>query len=126
MIGSKRNGRKAMIALRAMAGRSRRPVARAHSDKVDLYFRKCALASLRLSHILRKTGVHFSGKCSSAGFMAVMLALVATSAAAESYPARPVTIVTPFAAGSQTDAAARLVGQYLQDALGQSFVIENK
>jgi tripartite-type tricarboxylate transporter receptor subunit TctC len=115
-----------MIALRAMAGRSWRPVARAHSDKVDLYFRKCALASLRLSHFLRKTGVHFSGKCSGAGFVAVVLALVATSAAAETYPARPVTIVTPFAAGSQTDAAARLVGQYLQDALGQSFVIENK
>jgi hypothetical protein len=42
---------------------------RAHSEKVELRFRKCAsecaLASLRLSHFLRKTGVHFSGKCSN-------------------------------------------------------------
>ncbi len=55
-----------------------------------------------------------------------LLLLATTSAAADTYPARSVTIVTPFAAGSQTDAAARLVGQFLQDALGQSFVIENK
>lgn len=50
----------------------------------------------------------------------------AASAMAESYPSRPVTIITPFAAGSQTDAAARLISQQLQEALGQSFVIENK
>ena len=54
------------------------------------------------------------------------LVLAASPAAAETYPARSVTIVTPFAAGSQTDAAARLLGQYLQEALGQTFVIENK
>ena len=52
--------------------------------------------------------------------------IVATAAGAEKYPARTVTIITPFAAGSQTDAAARLVGQSLQDALGGSFIIENK
>jgi tripartite-type tricarboxylate transporter receptor subunit TctC len=44
----------------------------------------------------------------------------------EPYPARTVAIVTPFAAGSQTDAAARIVGQYMQDMLGHGFVIENK
>ena len=61
-----------------------------------------------------------------------MLASLASPAAmsvpawADPYPTRTVTIVTPFAAGSQTDAAARLVGQYLQDALGHAFVIENK
>jgi tripartite-type tricarboxylate transporter receptor subunit TctC len=54
------------------------------------------------------------------------LAAAATGAGAETYPARPVTIVTPFAAGSQTDAAARLIAQSLQETLGGSFVIENK
>ena len=49
-----------------------------------------------------------------------------SAAAADTYPARPVTIITPFAAGSQTDAAARLISQQLQETLGQSFVIENK
>ena len=57
----------------------------------------------------------------------VALALTgAVPAAADTYPSRPVTIVTPFAAGSQTDAAARVVAQQFQEMLGQSFVIENK
>jgi tripartite-type tricarboxylate transporter receptor subunit TctC len=37
-----------------------------------------------------------------------------------------VTIVTPFAAGSVTDATARIVGQILQEALGRPVVVENK
>jgi tripartite-type tricarboxylate transporter receptor subunit TctC len=46
--------------------------------------------------------------------------------AAETYPAHPITILTPFAAGSVTDAAARLLAQTLQESLGQSFVVENR
>ena len=46
--------------------------------------------------------------------------------AADRYPSRPVTFVVPYTAGSQTDSVARLIGQYLQEALGQPFVIENK
>ena len=53
-------------------------------------------------------------------------AVVAASPAAAQYPTRQVTIVVPFAPGSVTDAAARLLAQQLQDALGQPFVIENK
>ena len=64
----------------------------------------------------------------------VLLALLAPAiacvapapAAAEDYPTRPITIVTPFAAGSATDTAARLVGKYLQEGLGQPVVIENR
>jgi len=56
----------------------------------------------------------------------VVAATIASAAFAQTYPARTVTIITPFAAGSQTDAAARLVGLYLQEALGGSFIIENK
>jgi tripartite-type tricarboxylate transporter receptor subunit TctC len=55
-----------------------------------------------------------------------LFAAAVAPARAETYPARTVTIITPFAAGSQTDAAARLIGQYLQEELGQPFVIENK
>src|SRR6266851_1470106 len=62
----------------------------------------------------------------TAWVIAVIVAMAASSAFAQTYPARTVTIITPFAAGSQTDAAARLVGLYLQDALGGSFIIENK
>ena len=57
--------------------------------------------------------------------LAAGLALAA-SAAAQSYPTRPVKIVVPFPAGSATDQIARLAGSQLQEALGQPFVIENK
>src|SRR4051812_39400259 len=47
-------------------------------------------------------------------------------ALAENYPARPVRIVAGFAAGGGVDITARLIGQWLSDRLGQSFVIENR
>src|SRR5271154_3397223 len=56
----------------------------------------------------------------------LLMMVVAMPAFAEDYPVRPVTILTPFAAGSATDAAARLIGKYLQEALGQPFIIENR
>jgi len=57
---------------------------------------------------------------------AALAAALASPANAQTYPSRPVTIVVPFAAGSVTDATARLIGQHLQTALGQPLVIENK
>src|SRR6267154_2290742 len=45
---------------------------------------------------------------------------------AQSYPARSVRIVVGFTAGGSTDIGARLIGQWLQERLGQSFVIENR
>jgi tripartite-type tricarboxylate transporter receptor subunit TctC len=56
----------------------------------------------------------------------VLLAPPSAASAAERYPSRAVTFVVPYSAGSQTDSVARLIGQYLQEALGQPFVIENK
>jgi tripartite-type tricarboxylate transporter receptor subunit TctC len=47
-------------------------------------------------------------------------------AAAQAYPSRPVRIVVGFTAGGSTDIGARLIGQWLQERLGQSFVIENR
>ena len=54
------------------------------------------------------------------------LAFAANAASAQPYPSKPITIVVPFAAGSGTDSIARIIGQYLQTALNQSVVIENK
>jgi len=45
---------------------------------------------------------------------------------AQSYPTRAVRIVVGFTAGGSTDIGARLIGQWLQERLGQSFVIENR
>jgi len=60
----------------------------------------------------------------------ILVALCATgfcvSAAAQPYPARPVRIVVPFAAGSATDTVARVMGQNLSEVLGQPFVIDNR
>lgn len=55
-----------------------------------------------------------------------LLAALTVGAKAETYPSRSVTIITPFAAGSVTDAAARLIAQSLQESLGQPFVVENR
>ena len=46
--------------------------------------------------------------------------------AQDAYPSHPITIVVPFGAGSGSDIGARLIGQKLGEALGQSVVIDNK
>lgn len=60
--------------------------------------------------------------------IAVALASVvlATLAAAQSYPNRPVKVIVPWPPGQATDIAARVVAERLQAALGQPFVIDNK
>jgi tripartite-type tricarboxylate transporter receptor subunit TctC len=57
---------------------------------------------------------------------ALMAGLFAPAAGAETYPARTVTFLTPFSAGSATDAVARVIAQALQEQLGQTFVVENR
>ena len=55
-----------------------------------------------------------------------LIAALTTHAGAQTYPTRAVTIITPFAAGSVTDATARSIAAHLQEALGQSFIVENR
>jgi tripartite-type tricarboxylate transporter receptor subunit TctC len=50
---------------------------------------------------------------------------VAGAASAQSWPTRPVTMVVPFAAGSSTDTAGRILAVGLSEALGQQVIIEN-
>src|SRR2546430_9304253 len=57
--------------------------------------------------------------------LSTMLAFAATSATAQTYPTRPVTIIVPFAAGGPTDIIARIVGEYYSKALGQQFIVES-
>ena len=54
------------------------------------------------------------------------LPVLSRLATAQSYPSRPVRIVASFAAGGGVDITARLIGQWLSDRLGQSFVVENR
>src|SRR5262245_31587043 len=46
-------------------------------------------------------------------------------ARAQAYPARPVTLIVPFAAAGPTDVAARIVSEHMSRTLGQRLVVEN-
>ncbi|MCC6194921.1 MAG: tripartite tricarboxylate transporter substrate binding protein [Burkholderiales bacterium] len=50
----------------------------------------------------------------------------AQTAGAQAYPAKPIKLLVPLAAGSTADIASRYVGQELGKALGQPVVVENK
>src|SRR5476649_3096921 len=62
----------------------------------------------------------------SFGIGAATLHAVPRFAWSQSYPTRSVRIVVGFTAGGSTDIGARLIGQWLQERLGQPFVIENR
>ncbi len=54
------------------------------------------------------------------------LALMSSAAIAQIYPSKPVRVVVSFPAGAGVDIVARIVMPRLADALGQSFVIDNR
>jgi tripartite-type tricarboxylate transporter receptor subunit TctC len=51
---------------------------------------------------------------------------IATPALAQTWPARPITLVVPFPPGPALDLVARIVGVKLGEALGQNIVVENR
>jgi tripartite-type tricarboxylate transporter receptor subunit TctC len=57
---------------------------------------------------------------------AMVTLLAASAATAQSYPAGPVKVIVPFAAGGSTDILARVFSDRLQQNLGQSFTVENR
>lgn len=54
-----------------------------------------------------------------------LLLATAVPAHAQNYPARPVKMIVPYAAGGGTDAIARVVAQTMSEKLGQTMVVEN-
>ena len=58
--------------------------------------------------------------------LALACALLAGSAAAQNFPAKPLKLVVPYPPGGTTDIVARPVAKGLQQALGQPVVIENR
>jgi tripartite-type tricarboxylate transporter receptor subunit TctC len=60
-----------------------------------------------------------------AAVAALAIVGVAGTAPAQNWPTRPVTMVVPFAAGSSSDTAGRILAIGLSEALGQQVIIEN-
>jgi tripartite-type tricarboxylate transporter receptor subunit TctC len=58
--------------------------------------------------------------------LAVAAAMIASPGYAQNWPTKPVTVIVPFAAGGNTDVAARIFTERLSQRLGQQFVVENK
>jgi tripartite-type tricarboxylate transporter receptor subunit TctC len=57
---------------------------------------------------------------------ALLAASLAPAFGQGAYPNKPVKLIVPFAPGGFTDVVARILGQKLTQAMGQTFVIENK
>lgn len=57
---------------------------------------------------------------------AALLPAVSGAAWAQSYPSRPIRLLVGYPPGGSADMTARLMGQWLSERLGQSFVIENR
>jgi tripartite-type tricarboxylate transporter receptor subunit TctC len=58
---------------------------------------------------------------------AVLAVLLGTlGASAQEWPAKPVRIIVPFAAGATPDLVARLIADHLKQQTGQTFVVENR
>ena len=53
-------------------------------------------------------------------------AMMTGTAAAQNYPSRPITVIMPFAGGSGSDVAARIVFAQMSKTLGQPIIVENK
>lgn len=56
----------------------------------------------------------------------VVLALMAGTALAQSYPSKTIRIIVPFTPGSATDIMGRIVGERLNAAWGQPVIVDNK
>ena len=74
-------------------------------------------------------GPTFARRLLLTGMAATIFAAIVTvsdNAAAQAWPARPVKLIVPFAAGGTTDVVGRIVGQKLGELWGQSVLVENR
>jgi tripartite-type tricarboxylate transporter receptor subunit TctC len=64
----------------------------------------------------------------SGGLRLLMLAAacLATTAAAQSYPDKPIRLISPYAPGGGSDTLARVLGQKLAESIGQNVVVDNR
>src|SRR5438094_2507026 len=78
---------------------------------------------------MREKAMCQSSKRVNAGWLAcgaALLGFFVSGAAAQTYPARQITLVVPFAPGGPADFLGRLIGQKMGDDLGQQIVVDNR
>ena len=66
------------------------------------------------------------GRCLGLAMRVVGLALLSAGAVAQTFPAKPVRIVVPYAAGGITDIATRLVAARMAESFGQAVIVDNR
>ncbi len=65
-------------------------------------------------------------RCKWLPALACAAALLSGAAQADSYPAKPVTMIVPYPAGGATDVVARAVAEKLTQSWGKSVIVENR
>ncbi|MFJ5382695.1 Bug family tripartite tricarboxylate transporter substrate binding protein [Cupriavidus sp. CER94] len=60
------------------------------------------------------------------GAAALAMSFAGHAGAADAYPAKPVTLIVPWAAGGSTDILARVLSEHLTKSLGQPVIVDNK
>src|SRR5207237_318116 len=60
------------------------------------------------------------------GFMRFLIFLFIGSVFAQDYPARPITAIVPFSAGSASDVIARIMLERMGTSMGQRFIVDNR
>ncbi len=59
-------------------------------------------------------------------FAALLISAAAGGASADTYPSRPIKVVSPFPAGGATDVLTRILAERMAKSLGQPMIVENK
>ncbi len=66
--------------------------------------------------------LHFLARIISAAFVVMTISQLAR---AETYPARPISIVVGFSAGGPSDTIARILAERMRQSFGQPIIVEN-
>lgn len=82
--------------------------------------------------LLRPSGIWPTGKSAQAApawamaLLAAVMSLAATAALAQAYPVRPILVIVPYQAGSNTDVVMRQLAPKMSEALGQLVIVDNR